>query len=311
MPLRNGSRQIATPPVKRTQYTTSSKPNDEEDSTSDPRQASGNYYESEQSPEVTREPSGGRTLSGIDEEIGTLWKLLLELGLQGFDYENLRQRAECITRLQELEREFSNLITPSQADLASPQPPVENPENSETNLNEHSYDRSAQEEVSAPAPGDTPISSIQGEDPKDPRDKMIPIQGRVSHRTVNPSSMPITIAANVTAIPKAPMISQPTQTQDWSEIDHEPAKITYDTAESQGINVDPEAQARLVLAEIAGNCKLAAVTNDPAKIIVTINKLIGNKAIIGPEDNIRSIMTKGYAYMHARRPHVLALQGIG
>jgi hypothetical protein len=139
MPPRHGSRQIATPPVERTQYTTSSEPDDEEGSTSNPRQASGNYYESEQSPEVTREPSGGRTLSGIDEEIGTLWKLLLELGLQGFDYENLRQRAECITRLQELEREFSNLITPSQTDLASPQPPVENPENSETNLKEHSY----------------------------------------------------------------------------------------------------------------------------------------------------------------------------
>ena len=69
MPPRHGSRQIATPPVERTQYTTSSEPDDEEDSTLDPRQASGNYHESEQSPEVTREPSGGRTLSEILEEL--------------------------------------------------------------------------------------------------------------------------------------------------------------------------------------------------------------------------------------------------
>ena len=126
--------------------------------------------------------------------------------------------------------------------------------------------------------------------------------------------MPITIAANVTAIPKASTISQPTQTQDWSggnrpsEIDHQPAKIACDMAESQDINVDPEDQARLVLAEIASNCKLAEVT---AKIIVTANKLIGSKAIIGPGDEIRSIMTGGYNFMHARRPDVLALQGIG
>src|ERR1700722_3026857 len=148
MPPRHGSRQIAPPPVERTQYTTSSEPDDEEDSTPDPRQASGNYHESEQSPEATREPSGGRTLSEIDEEIGTFWKLFFELCRQGFDYENLRQRAECVTRLQELRREFSNLIIPPQADLASPLPPIENPENSDINLNEHSYDRSAQEEVS-------------------------------------------------------------------------------------------------------------------------------------------------------------------
>ena len=148
-------------------------------------------------------------------------------------------------------------------------------------------------------------------------DKVIPIQGRVSHRTGNPSSTPIAIAADVTAIPKAPMINQPTQTQDWSggnrpaEIDHEPAKIACDTTESQGSNVDPEAQARLVLAEIASNCKLAEVTNEPAKIIVTVDKLIGSKAIISPGDVIRSIMTVRYDFMHARRPGVLALQGIG
>jgi hypothetical protein len=148
-------------------------------------------------------------------------------------------------------------------------------------------------------------------------DKVIPIQGRVSHRTGNPSSMPIAIAADVTAIPKAPMINQPTQTQDWSggnrpaEIDHEPAKVACDTTESQGSNVDPEAQARLVLAGIASNCKLAEVTNEPAKIIVTVDKLIGSKAIISPGDVIRSIMTVGYDFMHARRPGVLALQGIG
>jgi hypothetical protein len=278
MPPRHGSRQIATPPVERTQYTTSSEPDDEEDSTSDPRQASGNYYESEQSPEVTREPSGGRTLSGIDEEIGTLWKLLLELGLQGFDYENLRQRAECITRLQELEREFSNLITPSQADLASPQPPVENPENSETNLNEHSYDRSAQEEVSAPAPDDTPITSIQGEDPKDPRDKIIPIQGMV-FCTENPNTTPIT--TNFTTVPKTTVTNQPVQTQDRSG--------KYQPAETDN--------------------KPVKATNEPAKRVLTTSKLLGSTAKGG---NIRSIMTKGYAYsMHARRPHVLALQGIG
>jgi len=284
MPPRHGSRQIATPPVERTQYTTSSEPDDEEDSTTDPRQASGNYHESEQSPEATREPSGGRTLSEIDEEIGTFWKLFFELCRQGFDYENLRQRAECVTRLQELRREFSNLIIPPQADLASPLPPIENPENSDINLNEHSYDRSAQEEVSAPQPGNTPIASIQGEDPEDPRDEMIPIQGRVSDHTVNPSSMP---GGNLHA------------------------KIACDTAEIQSINVDPEAQARLVLAEIASNCKLAKITNEPAKIIATANKLIGSKATIGPGDEIRSIMTVGYDFMHARRPGVLALQGIG
>jgi hypothetical protein len=308
MPLRNGSRQIATPPVERTQYTTSSEPDDEEDSTPDPRQASGNYHGSKQSPEVTREPSGGRTLPEILEELNAFSKLHLKLCRQGYDDENLRQQSECITRLEELQREFeSTFFSPTpDVDLA-PLPPVEDPESSGINSNEHYCDRS----VSTPSSDNAPTTSIQGEDPKDPRDKMIPIQGRVSHRTVNPSSMPITIAANVTAIPKAPMISQPTQTQDWSEIDHEPAKIAYDTAESQGINVDPEAQARLVLAEIAGNYKLAAVTNDPAKIIVTTNKLIGNKAIVGPEDEIRSIMTGGYDFMHARRPHVLALQGIG
>jgi hypothetical protein len=308
MPPRHGSRRIATPPVERTQYTTSSEPDDEEDSTPDPRQASGNYHGSEQSPEVTREPSGGRTLSEILEELNAFSKLHLKLCRQGYDDENLRQQSECITRLEELQREFeSTFFSPTpDVDLA-PLPPVEDPESSGINSNEHCCDRS----VSTPSSDNAPTTSIQGEDPKDPRDKMIPIQGRVSHCTVNPSSMPITIAANVTAIPKAPMISQPTQTQDWSEIDHEPAKIAYDTAESQDINVDPEAQARLVLAEIAGNCKLAAVTNDPAKIIVTTNKLIGNKAIIGPEDEIRSIMTGGYDFMHARRPHVLALQGIG
>jgi hypothetical protein len=100
--------------------------------------------------------------------------------------------------------------------------------------------------VSTPPSDNAPITFIQGEDPKDPRDKKIPIprQGRVSHRTVNPSSMPIAVAADVTAIPKAPMINQPTQTQDWSggnrpaEIDHEPAKIACDTAESQDTVMD-------------------------------------------------------------------------
>jgi hypothetical protein len=84
MPPRHGSRRIATLPVERTQYTTSSEPDDEED----PRQASGNYHGSEQSPEVTREPSGGRTLSEIDEELGTVSKLLLKLCRQGYDDES-------------------------------------------------------------------------------------------------------------------------------------------------------------------------------------------------------------------------------
>ncbi|KAN0082221.1 hypothetical protein V8E54_003519 [Elaphomyces granulatus] len=88
MSLRNGSRQIAAPPVERTQYTPSSEPDDEEDSTPDPRQASGNCHGSEHSPEVTREPSGGRTLSEIDEELGTVSKLLLKLCRQGYDDES-------------------------------------------------------------------------------------------------------------------------------------------------------------------------------------------------------------------------------
>ena len=286
MPPRHGSRHIATPLVERTQYTTSSEPDDEEDSTTDPRQASGNCHGSEQSPEVTREPSGGRTLSEIDEELGTVSKLLLKLCRQGYDDESLRQQSECITRLEELGLEFKSIFfnPPPQANLASTLPPVENLENSDINLNEHSYDRSAQEEVSAPQPGNTPIASIQGEDPEDPRDEMIPIQGRVSDHTVNPSSMP---GGNLHA------------------------KIACDTAEIQSINVDPEAQARLVLAEIASNCKLAKITNEPAKIIATANKLIGSKATIGPGDEIRSIMAVGYDFMHARRPGVLALQGIG
>jgi hypothetical protein len=127
MPPRHGSRQIATPPVERTQYTTSSEP---EDSTPDPRQASGNCHESEQSPDVTCEPSGGRTLSEIDEELGTVFKLLLKLCRQGYDDQSLRQQSECITRLQELRLEFESIFfnPPPQANLASTLPPIENPE---------------------------------------------------------------------------------------------------------------------------------------------------------------------------------------
>jgi hypothetical protein len=291
MPPRHGSRRIATLPVERTQYTTSSEPDDEEDSTPDPRQASGNYHESEQSPEVTREPSGGRTLSEILEELNAFSKLHLKLCRQGYDDENLRQESECITRLEELQREFeSTFFSPTpDVDLA-PLPPVEDLESSGINSNEHCCDRS----VSTPPSDNAPITPIQGEDPKDPRDKNIPIRlGRVSC-TVKPSSTPI--AANVTAITKAiPIGVSPNTTtrllyEDlrdskanlgpdnfWyrpPKIDHEPAKTACETVESQGINIKLE-----------------------------------TKAIA--DDNIRSIMTKGYAYMHARRPHVLALQGIG
>ena len=118
------------------------------------------------------------------------------------------------TRLKELQREFSLFFSlPPKADLASPLPPVEDPEDSGNNLNEHSYDRSAQEEVSVPAPGDTPITSIQGEDPKDPRDKMIPIKGMI-FCTENPNTTPIT--TNFTTVPKTTVTNQPVQTQDRS-----------------------------------------------------------------------------------------------
>jgi len=274
MPPRHGSRQIA-------------EPDDEEDSTTDPRQASGNCHGSEQSPEVTREPSGGRTLSEIDEELGTVSKLLLKLCRQGYDDESLRQQSECITRLEELGLEFKSIFfnPPPQANLASPLPPIENPENSDINLNEHSYDRSAQEEVSAPPPGDTPSTSIQGEDPKDPRDKMIPIQGMVS-RTENLNTMPIT--TNFTTVPKTTVTNLPTNQDRSGESEYQPTEIDN---------------------------KPVKVTNEPAKRVLTTDKLLGSTAIINEYNpkggNIRSIMTKGYAFMHARRPHVLALQGIG
>jgi hypothetical protein len=278
MPLRNGSRQIATPPVERTQYTPSSEPDDKKDSTPDPRQASGSYHGSKHSPEATREPSGSRTLSEVSDELNTVSKTLLELCRQGYDDENSRQRSECTTRLKELQREFSLFFSlPPKADLASPLPPVEDPEDSGNNLNEHSYNRSAQEEVSAPQPGGTPITSIQGEDPKDPRDKIIPIQGMVSC-TENPNTMPIT--TNFTTVPKTTVTNQPVQTQDRSG--------KYQPAETDN--------------------KPVKVANEPAKRVLTTGRLLGSTAKGG---NIRSIMTKGYAYMHARRPHVLALQGIG
>ena len=279
--------------VQRTQHTPSSEPDDEEDSTPDPRYTSGSSHRSELSPEVTREPSDDRSHSYINEFI------LLELDAIR------RQNDELMTRLGELLRQRerpkesidSNPITPCQADieaisiesptitydptpdadLAPPLLPVEDPENSDINLNKHSYNRSAQEEVSAPQPGDTPITSIQGEDPKDPRDEMIPIQDMVSC-TENPNTMPIT--TNFTTVPKTTVTNLPVQTQDWSgeyqptEIDNKPVKVT----------------------------------NEPAKGVLTTGKLLGSTVKGG---NIRSIMTKGYAYMHARRPHVLALQGIG
>jgi len=71
-------------------------------------------------------------------------------------------------------------------------------------------------------------------------------------------------------------------------------------AEGQKINIKPETQSitdNPILAEIANNCKSAKVTNI----------LIGSTEY----NNIRSIMTKVYASMHARRPGVLVLQGIG
>jgi hypothetical protein len=333
MPLRNGSRQIATPPVERTQYTTSSEPDDEKDSTPDPRQASGSYHGSKHSPEATREPSGSRTLSEVSDELNTVSKTLLELCRQGYDDENSRQQSGCTTRLKELQREFSLFFSlPPKADLASPLPPVEDPEDSGNNFNEHSYDRSAQWEVSTPpsnyistastqpdAPNSSSIASIQGEDPNDPEDKNISKtrQGRVSCM-VKPNSTP-----SITAIPKATVTTgqSPNNTprllyedlQDsdinlgpdnfWHRppnIDHELAIIACEMAEGQKINIKPETQSitdNPILAEIANNCKSAKVTNI----------LIGSTEY----NNIRSIMTKVYASMHAIRPGVLVLQGIG
>ena len=271
MPLRNGSRQIAAPPVERTQHTPSSEPDGEEDSTPDPRQASGNYHGSKHSPEATREPSGSRTLSEVSDELNTVSKTLLELCRQGYDDENLRQRSECTTRLKELQREFSLFFSlPPKVDLASPLPPVEN---SGINSNEHCCDRS----VSSPPSDNAPTTSVQGEDPKDPRGKIIPIQGMV-FCTENPNTMPIT--TNFTTVPKTTVTNQPVQTQDRSG--------KYQPAETDN--------------------KPVKVANEPAKRVLTTGMLLGSTAKGG---NIRSIMTKGYAYMHARRPHVLALQGIG
>jgi hypothetical protein len=48
-------------------------------------------------------------------------------------------------------------------------------------------------------------------------------------------------------------------------------------AESQGINVKQAITDELVLAEIANNCKLAEVTNEPTERLVTTNKLIGSR----------------------------------
>ena len=310
MPLRNGLRQIATP-VERTQYTPSSKPDDEKDTTPDPRQASGNYHGSKHSPEVTREPSGGRTLSEILEELNAFSKLHLKLCRQGYDDENLRQESECITRLEELQREFeSTFFSPTpDVDLA-PLPPVEDLESSGINSNEHCCDRS----VSTPPSDNAPTTSIQGEDPKDPRDKNISKtrQGRVSCM-VKPNSTP-----SITAIPKATVTTgqSPNNTprllyedlQDsdinlgpdnfWHRppnIDHELAMIACEMAEGQNINIKPETQSitdNPILAEIANNCKSVKVTNI----------LIGSTEY----NNIRSITS-----MHAIRPGVLVLQGIG
>jgi hypothetical protein len=246
MPLRNGSRQIATLPVERTQYTPSSEPDDEEDSTPDPRQASGNYHGSKHSPEATREPSGSRTLSEVSDELNAFSKLHLKLCRQGYNDENLRQRRECTTRLKELQREFESLFfsLPPKADLASPLPPVEDPENSGNNFNEHSCDRSAQWEVSTPpsnyistastqldAPNSSSIASIQGEDPNDPKDKNISNtrQGRVSC-TAKPNSTPI--ASNITAIPKATVTAGPSP--------NTTPRLLYEDPQDSNVDLDPD-----------------------------------------------------------------------
>jgi hypothetical protein len=237
MPLRNGSRQIAIPPptmrpedpisaVKRTQYTPSFEPDDEDDSILDPRQTSGNSsHGCKHSQEATREPSRDRSLSEINREFNTVAKMLHKLVKQGNrDDENQRQRDECMARLEELlrlrseklrESTLSKPKKPPQADNTSPLPPVEASKNFDINSNKHSC---AQGEVSAPPlnntsttstqeetftrpSDDTLPTSIQGEDPKDPGDKNIPNtrQGRVS-LTVKPSSTPnimATIAIDV------------------------------------------------------------------------------------------------------------------
>jgi hypothetical protein len=131
--------------LKRTQYTPSFEPDDEDDSTPDPRQTSGNPHASEHSPEVTREPSEDRSRSEISKEFNTVARMLLKLSQQETNVENLSQRDECMARLEELlrpkerrkESKISNPITPCQADLASPPPPVEDPKNFDINFNEH------------------------------------------------------------------------------------------------------------------------------------------------------------------------------
>ncbi|KAN0077931.1 hypothetical protein V8E54_006235 [Elaphomyces granulatus] len=182
-------------------------PDDEDDSTLDPRQTSGNPHASEHSPEITREPSGDRSRFDIDEEFNTVSKMLLKLVQQrNCDSENLRRQGEYIMRLQELQQlkskrkepQISNPKAPAQADIASPPPPVEDSKDFDINSNEHSADRSAQGQASAPPSNNISTTSIEGEDPNDLGDKKIPNtrQGRVS-RAANPSSTPI--AAHSTA----------------------------------------------------------------------------------------------------------------
>jgi hypothetical protein len=53
------------------------------------------------------------------------------------------------------EESISAIRKPQQADLASLPPPVEDPKRFDTNLNDHPYDRSAQEEESTPSDNDS------------------------------------------------------------------------------------------------------------------------------------------------------------
>jgi hypothetical protein len=115
---------------------------------------------------------------------------------------------------------------------------------------------------------------------------MIPIQGMVS-RTENLNTMPIT--TNFTTVPKTTVTNLPTNQDRSGESEYQPTEIDN---------------------------KPVKVTNEPARsVLLTTDKLLGNMTTINeynPKgDKIRSIMTRGYDFMHARRPGVVALQGIG
>ncbi|KAN0067896.1 hypothetical protein V8E54_014143 [Elaphomyces granulatus] len=80
------------------------------------------------------------------------------------------------------------------------------------------------------APTPSSITSIQGEDPNDLKDKKIlnPRQGRVS-RMANPSSMPI--ASNITAIPKTTVPTGPSP--------NTIPRLLYEDLQDSNVDLDP------------------------------------------------------------------------